>query len=161
MGIMLSQMQRLSFNVEGRYATDEELRFIPEYLQTYELRLQTYQKLQEIEQLVIQQVQEKMLAQDPNILHSGTTDIAAKWKRDTIRVWRYSVAALLMDDVDTLRDRFLLWFQTVMRAFSAQKSCHATYTAMQDVAKQHLTAQQASLFIPILDLNCRLLGSVQ
>ena len=158
---MLSQMQRLSFEAEGRYASDEELRFIPEYLKTYELRLQTYQKLQEIEQLVIQQVQEKMLTQDPNILSVGGTDLAVKWKRDTIRIWRYSSATVYMDDVDTMRDRFLLWFQTVMRAFGAQKSCHATYTVMQDVVKQHLTPQQSSLFLPILDLNRRLLGSVQ
>ena len=158
---MLSQMQRLSFEAEGRYASDEELRFIPEYLKTYELRLQTYQKLQEIEQLVIQQVQEKMLTQDPNILSVGGTDLAVKWKRDTIRIWRYSAATVYMDDVDTMRDRFLLWFQTVMRAFGAQKSCHATYTVMQDVVKQHLTPQQSSLFLPILDLNRRLLGSVQ
>ena len=46
---MLSQMQNLSLEAEGRYATDEELKFIPEYLKTYEIRLQTYQKLQEIE----------------------------------------------------------------------------------------------------------------
>jgi hypothetical protein len=159
MGIMLSQMQRLSFNVEGRYATDEELRFIPEYLKTYELRLQTYQKLQEIEQLVIQQVVEKILAQNPTLLSSGTTDISAKCKRDTTTVWRYSVAALLMDDPDTLRERFLLWLQTIMRAISHQKLCYATYTIMQDVVKQHLTTQQCSLFLPILDLNRRLLGN--
>ena len=159
MGVMLSQMQRLSFNIEGRYATDEELRFIPEYLKTYELRLQTYQKLQEIEQLVIQQVQAKMLAQDPNSLRSGTTDVSAKCKRDTTVVWRYSVAALLMDDPDTLRERFLLWLQTIMRAISHQNLCHATYTIMQDVVKQHLTPQQFSLFLPILEMNRRLLGN--
>lgn len=156
---MLSQMQRLSFNVEGRYATDEELRFIPEYLKTYELRLQTYQKLQEIEQLVIQQVLEKVLAQGSNATRSGTTDIFAKCKRDTTIVWRYSVAALLMDDPDTLRERCLLWFQTIIRAINHQKLCHSTYIAMQDVIKQHLTPQQSSLFLPILDLNRRLLGN--
>ncbi|NJN48761.1 MAG: phycobilisome protein, partial [Alkalinema sp. RL_2_19] len=43
---MLSQMQRLTTATEGRYATDEELRFLPEYLRSYELRMQTYQQLQ-------------------------------------------------------------------------------------------------------------------
>lgn len=158
---MLSQMQRLSFNVEGRYATDEELRFIPEYLKTYELRLQTYQKLQEIEQQVIEQVLEKIQAQDPNILRSGTTDISPKCKRDTTLVWRYSAAALLMDDLETFRERFLLWFQSIMRAFGHQKISHATYPAMQDIVKQHLTPQQFSVFLPIIDLTRRLLGNDQ
>jgi Phycobilisome protein len=158
---MLSQMERLSFDVEGRYASDDELRFIPELLKTYELRVQTYQKLQELEQTVIQQVYEKMLAQDANILRSGNVDLAPKWKRDTIRVWRYSAAAVLINDSETFRDRFLLWFQTVMRAFNAQKSCYVTYTTMQEVVKLHLTHQQSSLFLPILDLNRSLLGNVQ
>jgi len=158
MGVMLSQMQRLSFNVEGRYATDEELRFIPEYLKTYELRLQTYQKLQEIEEVVIKQVLEKVLAQVPNPTGPGTVDISAKCKRDVTMIWRYSVAALLVDDPDTLRERCLLWFQTIIRAISRQKLCHATYTVMQDIVKQYLTPQQSSLFLPILDLNRRLLS---
>ncbi len=158
---MLSQMQRLSFNVEGRYATDEELRFIPEYLKTYELRLQTYQKLQEIEQLVMEQVREKIQAQDPSILRNGTADLTSKWKRDTLLVWRYSAAAVLMDDTDTLRDRLLLWFETVVRALNVQRVCYRTYTGMQDVIKQHLTPQQYSLFLPILELNRRSLGNGQ
>ncbi len=156
---MLSQMQRLSFNVEGRYATDEELRFIPEYLKTYELRLQTYQKLQEIEGIVIQQVLDKVLAQAPNTIRTDTIDVSANCKRDVTMIWRYSVAALLMDDPDTLRERCLLWFQTIVRAINRQKVCYATYTAMQDVVKQYLTPQQSSLFLPILDLNRRLLGN--
>jgi hypothetical protein len=156
---MLSQMQRLSFNVEGRYATDEELRFIPEYLKTYELRLQTYQKLQEIEQLVIEQLLEKIQAQDPSILRSDTADLTSKWRRDTLLVWRYSVAAVLMDDADTLRDRLLLWFETIVRALNIQKACYRTYTGMQEVIKQHLTPQQCSLFLPILELNRRSLGN--
>ncbi len=158
---MLSQMDRLSFEIQGRYATDEELRFIPEYLKTYELRLQIYQKLQEIEQLVIGQILEKIQVQDPNILRSGTTDLTSKWKRDTTLVWRYSAAAVLMDDGDMLRDRLLLWFETVVRALSVQKACYCTYTGVQDVLKQHLTPQQYTLFLPILELDRRLLGNVQ
>jgi len=158
---MLSQMQRLSLEVEGRYATDEELRFIPEFLKTYELRLQTYQKLQDIEPIVIKHVYEIMRSQNQSLFNYGDTDITTKWKRDTLRTWRYSAAALLLDDTETLREQFLLWFQTVMRAFGAQNSCDITYTTMKAVVQKHLTAPQMALLTPILDLNRRLLGSVQ
>jgi hypothetical protein len=80
---MLSQMQRLSAEVEGRYATDEELKFLAEYLSSYELRMQTYQKLQQMEAPLLQKVYEKLVAQEPGMFRSGTTDLTSKWKRDT------------------------------------------------------------------------------
>ena len=155
---MLSQMQNLSLEAEGRYATDEELKFIPEYLKTYEIRLQTYQKLQEIEAAVIQQVYEKMTNQDPTVFKSGATDIAAKWKRDTIRTWRFSAATLLIDDPESLRERFLFWYQGVMRAFGSQRASNMTYTIMQEVVKQQLIPSQSALIMPILELNRRMLS---
>ncbi len=157
---MLSQIQRLSQETEGRYATDEELRFLAEYARSYELRVQTYQKLQACEAAIVQQVQAKMRAIDPMLFRQGNEDLTNKWKRDTLRVLRYSAAAMLIDDPESLRERFLFWFQTVMRAFNAQKSCGVTYTVMQDVIKQVLTPNEASLILPILEVNRRMLGTV-
>jgi Phycobilisome protein len=155
---MLSQMQRLSLEVEGRYATDGELKFIPEYLKTYELRLQTYQKLQEIEATVLQQVHEKIQAQDPTLFRNGNVDLAAKCKRDALTTWRYTAITLLMDDQETLRDRYLLWYQSIMRSYNLHRQCSIAYGVMQEVVKPHLTAQQNALIMPILDLNRRMLS---
>jgi Phycobilisome protein len=150
---MLSQMQRLSVEADGRYATDDELKFLAEYLRSFDLRVQTYQKLQALEATVIQQVHETMLAQDPNLFRSGNLDLTPKWKRDAIRTWRYSATALLMDDPDTLRERFLIWFQTIMRSFGAQHSCDVTYSVFKEVVKTHLSPQQLALLVPILEMN--------
>lgn len=157
---MLSQANKLSLQVDGRYATDEELQFFNQYTQSYGLRLQTYQKLQASEASIVNQVYTKMKAIDPMLFHSGNEDISQKWKRDTMRVLRYSAAAMLLNDPETMQERFLLWFQTIMRAFSAQRSCEVTYQVMQEVVKQHLTATQAALFCPILELNRRALGAI-
>lgn len=157
---MLSQIQRLSQETEGRYANDDELNFLAEYVGTFELRVQTYQKLQAAETTIVQQVYAKMRSLDPTLFRSGNEDISNKWKRDTIRVLRYSAAAMLLNDPESLRERFLFWFQTIMRAFNAQKSCGVTYTVMQDVIKQVLTPSEAALILPILDVNRRMLGTV-
>ena len=157
---MLSQIQRLSQETEGRYASDEELRFLVEYARSFELRVQTYQKIQAAEAQILQQVQAKMRSLDPTLFRSGNDDITNKWKRDTLRTLRYSAAAMLIDDPEALRERFLFWFQTIMRAFGAQKSCGVTYTVMQEVIKQHLTTSEASLILPILEVNRRMLGTV-
>ena len=157
---MLSQLEKLSLNTDGRYASDEELQFVGDYMQSFSLRLQTYQQLQSVEAAIVQQVEAKLRSRDPNFFRSSNDDLSAKWKRDTVRVLRYSAVAMLMNDPETLRERFLFWFQTIMKAFGAQKSCNATYEAMQDVVKQHLTPIQASLFCPLLEINRQVLGKV-
>jgi hypothetical protein len=155
---MLSQLQELSRATDGRYASDEELRFLAEYVRAFRLRVQTYQKLQSAESTIVEQVYAQMQARDANIFKQGKDDLSRKWKVDTVRVLRYTAVAVLMNDPDTLRERFLFWFQTVMKAFGAQKHCRVTYEVMQDVVKQTLAPQEASLVCPILEINRQILG---
>lgn len=156
---MLSQLQKLSVETDGRFATDEELLFVHQYARSFGLRLQTYQKLQAAEAIIVQQVYTRLQALDPTLFQGQPDDLSAKWKRDTIRVLRYSAIAMLLNDPTTLQERLLFWFQSIMKAFGAQRSCHLTYTAMQEVVKQYLSPVQASLFCPILEINRKLLGT--
>ncbi len=157
---MLSQLQTLACKTDGRYATDEELAFVAVVGQSFYLRAQAYQQIQASEVAIIQQVQAKMQAMDPNLFRSGNVDITAKWKRDTVRVLRYSAIAMLLNDPDTLRERLLFWFRSIMKAFAAERSCDVTYAVMQEVIKQHLPPNQASLLCPILEMNRQVLGAV-
>ncbi|TVQ20916.1 MAG: phycobilisome protein [Leptolyngbya sp. DLM2.Bin15] len=156
---MLSQFNRLALDSDGRYANDLELRFIEDYLQSYQMRINIYKKLQDAEQTIVQQVYNKLKAQDPSLLIHKQQDMTVKWKRDTIRVLRYSAVTVLTDDTATFQERLLLWFQTIMRAFGAQRSCEMTYTVMQEVIQQHFTAEEYSYIAPVLDLNRTALGT--
>ena len=156
---MLSQFRRLTVSVDGRFANDDELQFIDNYLQSYSLRVRIYQKMQASEQKIVQQVYEKLRSLDSNLLKSDKQDLTAKWKRDTMRVLRYSAVTVLTDDQTTLQERLLLWFQTIMRAFGAQRSCEMTYLVMQQVMQQHFTAEEYSYIAPVLELNRTALGS--
>ncbi len=155
---MLSQLKRLSLEVDGRYASDAELQFMSDYVKSFNLRLQTYQKLQEIESKLIEQTYAKMRSLDPTLFMQGKDDFTSKWKTDTIRTLRYIAVAVLINDPDTLRERFLIWFQTVLRSFRAERTTDVTYQVLQEVVKQDLTPPQASLVCPILELTRRSLG---
>ncbi|NJP12197.1 MAG: phycobilisome protein [Leptolyngbyaceae cyanobacterium RU_5_1] len=157
---MLSQLRKLSYETDGRYATDEELAFVDDYARSFYLRVQTYQRLQAVEAVIVRQVQAKLRSLNPTLFRNSDADLAAKWKRDTIRVLRYSAIVMLLNDPNTLRERLLFWFRTVMRAFGAERSCNLTYAVMQEVVKQHLTPTQAQIFCPILELNRQILGSL-
>ena len=155
---MLSQLKQLTLDVDGRYASDAELEFLVAYAKTFPMRFKTYKTIQGLEDEIVQQASSTLQARHPQVFLQGGENLAVKWKRDTMRVLRYSAVAMLMDDPTTLRERFLLWFQTIMRAFGAQKSCDATYEIMQQIVKQKLQPDEAMLFCPILELNRQTLG---
>lgn len=154
---MISQTQTLIDKSEGRYARDEELTFLSGYVDSFALRVQTYLALQSAEAEIVQGVLSRLKAKDPNLLLQASQDLTPKWKMDTLRVLRLSAAALLSDDIETYHEQFLLWFQTVMRAFGAQRACDVTYTIMLEVVRRHLTPAQATLFCPILERNHQVL----
>jgi len=155
---MLSQLKRLSLEVDGRYASDAELQFMFDYVKSFNLRLQTYQKLQELESKLLEQTYTKLRSLHPTIFVRGKTEVSHKWKNDTTRVLRYVAIAVLINDPDTMRERLLLWFQTILHAFGIEQSANITYQVLQEVVKQDLTPPQASLVCPILELTRRSLG---
>jgi hypothetical protein len=147
---MLSQMQRLCMEVDGRYATDDELRFLPDYLRTYELRLQTYLQLQKSEAAIFQQAYSIALAKDPQAFRNGDQDLTSRCKRDAVNTLHYCAMAMLLDDADIFQERYLLWFQSIIRAVSQQRVSSLMYAAMQEAIQQILPTQQANLCLPLL-----------
>jgi hypothetical protein len=150
---MLSQTRHLLQTSQGRYATDAELAFFESYAQSYRLRLQTYRKLQSLEREIIVQVFRRLKANNPQVFQRGSQDFTQKWQRDTIWVLRFSALAMLFDDTDALRDRLLLWFQTVMRAFGSLQVTRMTYESMQVVVRQLFDPQEAELLCHVLEVN--------
>lgn len=157
---MLSQLERLSREVDGRYASDTELTFMIDYVRSFNLRVQTYQKLQELEATIVQQTYNKMRAIDPSLFVGiNREDLTRKCLYDLTCGYRGTATAMLLNDPDMLQERLLFWLQTVMRSLGKTRTCDVMYSAMQEVVKQHLTPPQANLVCPILEMNRRLLGS--
>lgn len=155
---MLTQLRQLSLKADGRYATDSELAFMETYLASFERRLAIYQTLQAKEAQIIAEVEAHLKAQDPHLMMRGIEDFSTKWKADTVRVYRLTAMAMLVDDVERYKERFLFWFQTLMRAFKTQKSCEATYRLLQESVRNHLSDAEAALVCPILEINREMLG---
>ncbi|MEL6381713.1 MAG: phycobilisome protein [Cyanobacteria bacterium J06626_18] len=155
---MLQELEQLSIDTDGRYATDAELVFFQNYLKTARLRFLLYQKMQKLEPQLVQKVLMQIKATNPGLLKSGNIDVTAKWQRDTVRILRYAATALLTDDPDIFRDRMLIWFQTVMKSFKAEQSCEVTYQILQAILKQTLTPEEAELFCLYMEMSRTVLG---
>jgi hypothetical protein len=156
---MLSELQQLGSNADGRYASDDELQFMDTYITSFESRVSAYQQIKAVEKEIVETVLAKIQKSHPSVLMAKGEDMQNKWKQDTYRVLRHSAMTVLLDDPQLLRQQFLYWFQTIMQAFGAQEACNITYLTMQDVVRQMLPKDIANLLCPILEMNRNLLGS--
>ncbi len=156
---MLSKLQQLGTNADGRYASDAELQFMDTYINSFDSRIEAYRRIKEVEKKIVDTVLVRLQTSYPNLLFPKGEDMQAKWKQDTLRVLRHSAMTVLLDDPELLRQQFLYWFQTIMQAFGAQEACNITYLVMQDVVKELLPRDIADLLCPILEINRNLLGS--
>ncbi|NET32548.1 MAG: phycobilisome protein [Cyanothece sp. SIO1E1] len=154
---MLSQLDRLSLEADGRYATVEELQCFKEYFRSFKLRLIVYQKIQVAEEKIVRQVENRIRARDPDLFRKPSHDITAVCRRDIKIVLRNTATTLLSNDLDHLRDCLLLWHQTIICSFKIQHVSAMIYQEIQAVLKQYLTPQENALLCPILELNSSLL----
>jgi hypothetical protein len=156
---MLSKLQQLGTNADGRYASDTELQFMDTYINSFDSRVEAYLRIKEVEKEIVETVLKKLRTSHPKLLLPKGEDLQGKWKQDTLRVLRHSAMTVLLDDPEHLRQQFLYWFQTIMQAFGAQEVCNITYLIMQDVVKDLLPKNVSDLLCPILEINRDLLGS--
>jgi len=120
--------------------------------------MSAYKKIQASETEIMRQVEAQMLSLDPSLFRRGANDMTEKCRGDIVRVLRHSAAALLINDTERLRDRLLLWLQTILGAVQVRNTATVTYDVMKKVLKQYLTVEERNLFFPILDINRTLLG---
>lgn len=155
---MLKQLTNLTIEADGRYATEEELQFIKDYLSSVEQRISAYEKIRDAEAEIIEQVKAKMRSVDPHIFLKGNKDVTEICRRDTSMTLRHSAAAMLINDLDRLREGLLLWQKTIVHAFKNEHVSEITYQVMSEVIKDYLTPEEASLLIPALQLDQSLLS---
>ncbi len=158
---MLTHLQEISAETDKRYASDDELLYLSQYASSFRQRSAAYQELQRVETGLVKKVEQKLSTIDNGqLLQFGTQDITRKWQQDTVRVLRHSALAMLLDDKKLFQNRFLYWFQTIMKAFGTQRACSLTYGIMAETIDILVSAATADLLKPILELNRDTLGSI-
>jgi Phycobilisome protein len=159
---MLSQLNTLMLEADGRYATDAELMFLQNYLKTARLRFSAYQKLQAAEPRILEQMIVKLKAVDPTFLQlgPGNSDSTVKSHRDGQYFFRYATQALLVDDTEAIQEQLLLWLQTIKHAFKHERCTRASYSILEELVQQYLSADEAKLMAPIFESARNLIGQV-
>jgi hypothetical protein len=156
---MLTQMARLSIDVEGRYASDRELRFIEEYMDSFEVRLSAYEKIRYNEVQILQRWQEDQRVCNAKVFHMNGQDVTEICRRDMTSMLRCSASAMLFDDIDRLQDSLLVWYKTIVKSFGFSKSAFVSYQVIQEIVKSYLTEEEMAAIAPILQLDHAVLSA--
>ena len=156
---MLKQITKLTIEADGRYATDRELEFVEDYLSSADLRLSAYEKISEKSEEVLDKTKAMLDQKNPKLFTRETKDLSSIWRRDVAIVLRCSVAAMLINDLDWLRDSLLLWHRTIVNANKTEHISEATYGVMPQVVEEYLTDEEMKLILPVFQLNQSVLSS--
>ena len=155
---MLKQLYHLNVEADGRYATDQELQFLKNFLQSVEQRMSAYEKIRDAEEEIMDRTKAQIDAKNPNLFNRYSQDLSSIWRRDVGIILRYSAAAMLINDLDRLREGLLLWHRTIVNANKTLPISQATYDVISEIIKQFLTAEEAELMMPVLQLDQSILS---
>jgi Phycobilisome protein len=156
---MLKQLAQLSVEAEGRYATDRELQFLKDYLQSAEQRMTVYTKIRNAEEKILHLVEAKKRTIDMGLFQMASKDITQICRRDLTMMLRCTAAAMLFGDLERLREGVLIWYRTIVKAFGYQKYTQVTYQVLQDAVNEQLDSEEVALIKPALQLNHSMLTS--
>lgn len=150
---MLKSLERLTLSAENRYATPEELKFLRQYFSTVELRLSAYTKIRDAETKIIECLVTKMRQLQPHIFEVNAQDQSQKCRRDLSIVLRSTSAAMLANNLESLKEHLLLWQKTLIKAFQEKQIAAMAYTQMPEIIEQFVTPEELALVKPLLQLN--------
>ncbi len=150
---MLTQLKKLSISTEGRYAQKSELRFLHDYLESVDARIAVYEKIRDEQDEIDGQISSIAQSIDPKIYYRGNRNIADICKRDRTSALRCASAAMLFDDLDRLRNDYLMWDQKIIKAFADNKPAQITYQVMFKVIEAMVKPEELALIAPALKVT--------
>lgn len=157
---MLTQFSKLTLDTDGRYATDGELQFIEDYLESVDIRVNTYEKIKANEEAILQEVDAKMHElNENNCLYQMNEHGQEICRRDRKQAIKYTSAAMVINDLDRLRDGLLIWLQKIVKAVGYERFVRTHYPIIQEVIQQYLTPEEAKFILPAFQLDCTILGA--
>lgn len=156
---MLTQLDRLTTEADGRFATATELKFLRDYLDTVDERVETYQKIGTAADNMVSEIQQRQLSVKSSCYTFNGKDQSSICRRDLTNAIRLSATAMLFSDLDLLRDGFLLWYRTIVKSFNYTHMADNTYgKQLPEMMQKLLSPAEYKYMKPVLSLNHSILA---
>lgn len=178
------QLKKMFIESESRHLNSEELKLYCAILPDHVNRAKAAHEIKLVQAEVVDITVEEIFAMYPFIANHELAD--EKAHRDIHYVSTYATTAMLMNDPEWLRDKFLLWLKTILQAFSfpprnkevtipthrlvtleadempqmlGRSAIYETYARLKRNFHQKLTPETYALIEPLLQMSCDILAS--
>ena len=149
---MINSLRQLSIEADGRYATDEELSFLTDYLDSVQTRISAYDKVRDNEETILEKLLEKIHEMYPKVYLENIDRIQKICRRDVSILLRCMMASTLFDDLDRTRNTFLLWHKTIARASRLEQLTNISCQLAPVVLRDFLNGKEIERTAPALQL---------
>ena len=112
------------------------------YLNSVEARLQVYEKIRDGEEQIHQDFSTLVQAREQNFFFRGGRDMTQVCHRDRAHGLRCISVAMLLNDLEKLRDDYLIWDQKLVKAFQEEHPVKVTYEVLGLVLKNYLNPEE-------------------
>ncbi len=155
---MSTRLLKLARTADGRYFQPEERDQFLAYADSLPRRFQTSEAVSQREEAIVSAVINEMQRRYPNFAKFHDQGWA-KCYRDLQLVLRHDAQAVIIDDVQALDDRILLWLRSMLAANNlTPKFCHDAFGLLREQAQAQLPAESYELIRPYLDRNVDVLS---
>ncbi len=152
---MLNQLSQLTVDCDGRYATDEELSFLQDYIASAKMRTKAYKKLREFRSDIAFELEQRLLEIDPEIFIGEGKDFKMVFHRDQGISLKYTAATVLSGDLERLKQSLLSWYRTIISKTKPSKCRKLTDLSYQEkftVICKYLEVNEQQYVKPTIDL---------
>jgi Phycobilisome protein len=156
---MQPQLTRLTLSAEGRFATDGELQFLKDYLDRADERIEAYEKIRNDHLKIVEAWETAKRSRPEDLFHQNGRDISEICHRDAANIIRLVTNAMLFDDLDRLRDGFLVWYQTIVKSYQYKEYAKINYQILPEVLRSFLAPEEFSMILPIFQLTRAVLSA--
>lgn len=155
---MITLLENLIEQSDGSYIQSQDLDVVEKIIHTWGDRRRAYQNIQAREGDIVEKTLARFREENEILVRSAPDTILKKCKNDLTLVLRNCAMAMLLQDEELLKDRFLIWMQNIMRALRNQKYNVHIYQIIQDIVMEELPQEEAVLVLPYLRMTHQFLS---
>jgi hypothetical protein len=149
---MITLLETVLERSDGAYINPDDLQALDQTIANWQSRRQAYDLIQTREEAIIDKALIRLSRSPFDATRRYQEDGADKCRRDMSIVLRSCATAMLLQDEELLKDRFLYWMQNIMRALQHQQTNDRVYQALEEGVQEILPTESASLIQPYLKM---------
>lgn len=155
MDFLNQSLKKNVLEADGNYLNTQGLDILEQYVESYSIRLETYQFLRDQSKNLVIEALKYLFERYPELLQKHKQRCAY----DMSEVLRYIALSILRDDETFFMETLFSWLDTILVAHKKNQACAEVYRYLYQLVDKHLPSRCSVLVFPYLDKVAQVLES--